>query len=282
MPSLARYLSDAPASLRRFFATAACFALAAVIAAGCDSSSDGPSTDDTGAPNAGGGGTGGAGVAGTGGTAGAAGTTTGGSGGQSSCPSPLVAPTIAESCVADADCVLATSLVSCCGPTAEAVPTAQTAEWDAAVATYNACACPVATPCAADGTRAEDGSTPFEPGALEEPVARCRQGVCVASYVRCDAPPEPARACETAADCTFASVRPSCCQARTRGVSASEAESFASAVQTFQSACLDCSTVKCVEPSPTADDSSQAPSPTAEPTVACEAGLCVTSYAPGK
>lgn len=222
------------------------------------------------------GGTGGGGSAGS--AAGASSGGAGGGAGGSACPNPVVAPSVPDACAIDTDCVLGTALDECCGPVAYAVPTAQLAAWNAAAATYNTCKCPLKPACLADGTAAEDKTTPTTPNALAEPVARCRSGLCVATYESCKAFPDTPRACAGADDCESLPVQPACCASEVRGISKSARAAYEKTIAAYGAACVDCSLVKCPLPAPTADDGTKATTADQQPTVSCQASLCTTSF----
>lgn len=227
-------------------------------------------------------GTGGSTAAGTGGsaTAGTGGSVTAGNAGaagNASCPAKLDVPSVPDSCTKDTDCVLATSLKGCCGPTAYAVPTASLATWNTAAETYNACSCPVPTSCFADATRAEDNTTPGE----TPPVARCLQGTCVASYVAsCAAPPVAKdRACEKAQDCAARVIDVTCCSNKAFGVRADAAGIFTTAWSQYNNACRGQCLTGCFAPPPTADDGTVAATAEQQPTVQCVEKVCTATFA---
>lgn len=275
-------------------ARASLLLLAALGALACgSSSSDAPGTTGTsgnaGTTSAGSSGASGATTGGSGGSmaqggtsaAGAAGTSAAGSAGAAgsvdTCPPKLSVPSVPDMCAKDTDCVLVTSLKECCGPVAYATPAASAAAWNTAAAAYNACSCPDNTACFQDGTRAEDNTTPGE----TPPVARCLQGVCVASYVAsCAAPPVAnERACESAQDCAAALVATSCCANQTFGVRKTSADAFSKAWAQYGNACRGQCLTGCFPPPPTADDGSMATSSDQQPTVACVGKVCTSSFA---
>lgn len=233
-----------------------------------------------GAATAGAGGTTAAGSGGavSGGSSGSSSGGTAGSAGTAACPGQVVPPSLPDTCTIDTDCVLGTALSECCGPVAYAVPTAQLSAWNAAAATYNACKCPQKPACVMDGTAAEDKTTPSTPNALAEPVAKCRQGVCVATYESCKALPDVPRACTAPADCESIEVVPACCAREVRGVSKGARAAYEQTLSAYVAACQDCSLVKCPIPAPTADDGTQATSADQKPSVSCQAALCTTSF----
>lgn len=244
-----------------------------VAAGSAGASAGGASTGGTG-----GGGSAGTSAAGAGGTAGASSGGAGGGAGGSACPNPVVAPSVPDACAIDTDCVLGTALDECCGPVAYAVPTAQLPAWNAAAATYNTCKCPLKPACIADGTAAEDKTTPTTPNALAEPVARCRLGLCVATYESCKAFPDTPRACAGPDDCESLPVQPACCASEVRGISKSARAAYEKTIAAYGAACVDCSLVKCPIPAPTADDGTKATTADQKPSVSCQASLCTTSF----